>query len=106
LNVVSHDSRYGDDRVQRRDRAGAEAGAVTGGLLGLVLGSVVPGLGSLVGLVLAVAVGTAAGALAGRAAVTGASVDDWDRSPSERPFVGAHAPDVDQDDAPGARTRV
>lgn len=78
---------------------------MTGGLLGLLLGAVVPGLGHVAGLVLAVGVGTVVGALAGRAAVTGASVDEWDASPSDRPFVGIHAPDLDEG-PPDRRTRV
>ena len=94
--------RFADNRARQRDRSGAEAGAVTGGLLGLLLGSLVPGVGSLAGLGLAIVIGTAAGALAGRAVVTGASLDDWDRNPSDRPYVGAHAPDS-ENDAPDGR---
>jgi len=97
FKIVHDDRRFADNRARRRDRSGTEAGATAGALIGLVLGSLVPGVGSLAGLALAVAVGAAAGAAAGRVAVTQASVDDWDRSPSERPYVGAHTPDPDGD---------
>jgi hypothetical protein len=97
INGVRSDRRFADNRAWQRNRSGAEAGAVTGGMLGLLLGSLVPGVGSLVGVALAIAFGAGAGALAGRALVTGASVDDWDRNPSDRPYVGAHAPDDEGD---------
>jgi len=104
FNVVKADRRYADNRALRRNRSAVEAGASTGAVLGVLLGSLVPGAGSLVGLVVSIGIGTLAGAIAGRALATGASVDDWDRNPSERPYVGAHTPDPEED-APDGLSR-
>jgi hypothetical protein len=93
--VVREDRRFADGRAARRDRSGIEAGAVSGGVLGLLLGSMLPAVGSLVGAAAAALVGAAAGAAAGKAVAARISVDEWDRGPSDRPYVGAHTPDED-----------
>jgi hypothetical protein len=88
------DRQFADPRPERRARTGIETGALAGGALGLVIGAVVAGAGTA-GAVMAGIIGAAAGAALGRAVADRVSLDDLDRSPSERPYVGAHTPDED-----------
>jgi hypothetical protein len=87
----------GDDRVERRDLTGFIAGALSGGALGLLTATTdaQPAIA-----VLAVLAGAAAGALLGRRVAARVSVDDWDPRASDRPFVGIHTSDDDNEEVP------
>jgi hypothetical protein len=89
-------TRAEDDRAYRRDWMGLSGGAVVGGTAGLLLGAL---LGQTTLAALAGAIGIALGAWAGKAVAARVSVDDWDPGASDRPYVGAHAPDDDSADA-------
>jgi uncharacterized protein YcfJ len=89
--------RLEDDRAHRRDLTGISVGALTGGSVGLLLGAALalPAVAIVVGLT-----GAAAGGYLGKAVASRVSVDDWDPSASDRPYVGAHAPDDDSSEPP------
>ena len=72
-------------------------GAATGGGLGLLLGALLPGIGSAIAAAIGAAIGATTGALLGRALVGRVTVDDWEPSPGARSYVGARAPDSNDD---------
>jgi hypothetical protein len=100
---VHLDQRFADTRAERRTRGGIGAGALSGAAFGLMLGAA-SGAGSSAAAGLVVLVGAVAGALLGKAAADRVSLDDLDRNPSDRSFVGAHTPDDEssQDSSDGS----
>jgi hypothetical protein len=87
---------FDDAREASRSRTGLATGAFSGAGLGLALSILVPGLGvPLVGG----AIGALAGAWLGRRVARGVDLEEWDPGPG-RPYVGAHAPDDDNQDPP------
>ena len=85
------DRRYEDDRLRRRNRSGLGVGAALGIAAGTGLGLVLPGVAA----VTAGLVGAGVGSAFGRWLVTRVSVDEFDPNVSQRPYVGAQAPDAD-----------
>ena len=86
------EDRFADTKVGRRRRGGIGAGVLSGLAFGLVLGSAFGPSGSAVSAVAAF-LGAAAGAVLGKVAADRVSLDELDRNPSDRPYVGAHTPD-------------
>jgi phage tail tape-measure protein len=87
------DRRYEDDRLRRRNRSGLGVGAMLGVAAGTGLGLVLPGIAAVTGGL----VGAGLGGAVGRWLVRRVSVDEFDPYLSERPYVGAQAPDADTD---------
>jgi hypothetical protein len=86
------DKRYEDDRARKRVVSGLGTGGGFGAVLGLLTGVVVSGFGILV----VTAMGGVAGAAIGRAVAKRVSLEEWDSSMVQRPYVGAHAPDSEE----------
>ena len=84
--------RFVDTRIERRRHGGIEAGALAGAALGFALGAA-GGAGGSAAAALAALAGAAAGGVLGKAAADRVSLDELDRNPSGRPYVGAHTPD-------------
>jgi predicted lipid-binding transport protein (Tim44 family) len=80
------------EQVRRQYAVGAVGGALlggaAGGLIGVLLGT------TLTGLFFTLA-GLAAGALIGPITTAAMRRDDWEEPRTDRPYVGAHAPDDD-----------
>ena len=82
-----------DDRVRRRAQTGVSAGAVTGIAIGIALGSLGAGLGIFIGALC----GAIAGAVIGGALARRVNPEEMDPPANDRSYVGARAPDVDDE---------
>ena len=89
--------RLDDGRAHRRDITGWATGALCCAVLGALLGALLPGLSTLAGAVLGGVLGAVAGGILGLKLARQIDPEEFDPERSERPYVGAQAPDTDAD---------